>query len=85
MPIQDGLAVPRPRAGDDSGLTPRETEVLAQVALGAGNREVAEALSISEATVRRHLANIYLKLGVTTRTAAAAWAHRHGLVPHANA
>jgi DNA-binding NarL/FixJ family response regulator len=39
------------------------------------------ALSVSEATVRRHLANIYLKLGVGSRTAAAAWAHQHGLVP----
>jgi DNA-binding NarL/FixJ family response regulator len=61
------------------GLTAREAEVLARVATGASNREVAAGLVISEATVRRHLANIYVKLGVSTRTAAAAWAHEHGL------
>jgi DNA-binding NarL/FixJ family response regulator len=80
-----GVVVPAHRSPGDGVLTPREVEVLGLVALGAGNREVAEALSISEATVRRHLANIYLRLGVTTRTAAAAWAHQNGLIPHASA
>lgn len=61
------------------GLTPREREVLACIALGAGNREVADRLGISSKTVERHLANIYLKLEVSTRTAAAAWAHEHRL------
>ncbi len=61
------------------GLTGREAEVLAAVAVGGSNRDVAAALTISEATVRRHLANIYVKLGVGNRTAAAAWAHEHGL------
>jgi ATP/maltotriose-dependent transcriptional regulator MalT len=75
--------VPRPRSELDGGLTAREAEILARVATGAANREVAESLSISEATVRRHLANIYLKLEVRTRTAASAWAYRHGLVPEA--
>ncbi|SFS18900.1 regulatory protein, luxR family [Agrococcus baldri] len=56
-------------------LTARETEVLARVALGDSNRDVAAQLFISEKTVGRHLANIYLKLGVGTRTAAAAWWH----------
>ena len=63
------------------GLTTREVEVLVRVARGASNKDAALALSVSEATVRRHLANIYLKLGVGSRTAAAAWAHQHGLVP----
>ncbi len=67
-------AVPAP-----GGLTEREVEVLARVAAGDSNRAVGTALSISEATVRRHLANIFRKLEVTSRTAAAAWAHRHGL------
>jgi DNA-binding CsgD family transcriptional regulator len=58
-------------------LTPREREVLALVAQGAGNREVARRLFISEKTVGRHLANVYLKIGVGTRTAAAAWWHAH--------
>jgi len=62
------------------GLTARELEVLRRVAAGLSNRDAARALSISEPTVRRHLANIYLKLGVGSRTAAAAWAHEHGLV-----
>ena len=82
------LGLPRPPdlrpAGrmPPGGLTGREAEVLAGVATGASNREVAAALFISEATVRRHLANIYAKLGVGSRTAAAAWAHEHGLVAH---
>ncbi|WP_454857862.1 LuxR C-terminal-related transcriptional regulator [Promicromonospora soli] len=78
-------AAPRPRSELDGVLTAREAEILARVSTGAANREVAASLSISEATVRRHLANIYLKLDVRTRTAAAAWAHRHGLVPGARA
>jgi DNA-binding NarL/FixJ family response regulator len=68
------------QASMPGGLTAREAEVLGLVATGLGNREAAGVLSISEATVRRHLANIYLKLGVGSRTAAAAWAHEHGLV-----
>jgi DNA-binding NarL/FixJ family response regulator len=62
------------------GLTEREVEVLTAVAGGATNREVAAALVISEKTVGRHLANIFTKIGVGTRTAAAAWAREHGLV-----
>jgi DNA-binding NarL/FixJ family response regulator len=61
------------------GLTGREAEVLALVRGGASNREVARALTISEKTVSRHLANIFAKLGVGSRTAAAAWAHEHHL------
>lgn len=64
-------------AGD---LTPREVQVLAHVAAGASNRDVGRVLCITEKTVGRHLSNIYLKLGVRSRTAAAAWAFRHGLV-----
>ncbi|MCP2635984.1 LuxR C-terminal-related transcriptional regulator [Microbacterium sp. HD4P20] len=56
-------------------LTAREGEVLALVAEGAANREVAARLFISEKTVGRHLANVYLKIGVGSRTAAAAWWH----------
>ncbi|WP_374457059.1 LuxR C-terminal-related transcriptional regulator [Nocardioides sp.] len=62
------------------GLTEREVEVLAAVAAGATNREVASSLVISEKTVGRHLANIFTKVGVGTRTAAAAWARDNGLV-----
>lgn len=67
------------------GLTGREADVLALVADGASNRAVAEALFISQKTVGRHLANIFTKIGVSSRTAAGAWAHEHGLhrMPHA--
>lgn len=59
------------------GLTKREVEVLALIAAGASNRDVAKELFISEKTVGRHLANIFVKLDVTSRTAAAAWAHEN--------
>jgi DNA-binding CsgD family transcriptional regulator len=61
------------------GLTSREAEILALVARGDTNRQVAAALVISEKTVARHLANVHRKLGVSTRTAAVAWARRNGL------
>lgn len=61
------------------GLTTREVEVLQLVAAGATNKEVAAALVISEKTVGRHLANIFTKVGVGTRTAASAWAREHGV------
>jgi DNA-binding NarL/FixJ family response regulator len=61
------------------GLTPREAEILAAIAEGLSNREVAGRLVISEKTVARHLANIFTKLDVSSRTAAAAWAYQHGL------
>ena len=54
--------------------------MLACVASGASNREVAQRLVISDKTVSRHLANIFTKAGVSSRTAAAAWAREHGLV-----
>jgi DNA-binding NarL/FixJ family response regulator len=68
------------------GLTPREIEVLGLVAAGLTNKEAAAVLVISDRTIARHLANIYVKLGVSTRTAAAAWAREHGVVaPSASA
>jgi ATP/maltotriose-dependent transcriptional regulator MalT len=65
------------------GLTKREAEVLACIAAGASNREVAKQLFISDKTVGRHLANIFVKLGVSSRTAAAAWAHENKVRPGA--
>ncbi|AKK26107.1 helix-turn-helix transcriptional regulator [Mycobacterium sp. EPa45] len=67
-------AVPAAAPG---GLTKRELEVLAGVAAGLSNRDVAKKLFISEKTTARHLANIYVKIGVSSRTAAAAWAHEN--------
>jgi DNA-binding CsgD family transcriptional regulator len=61
-------------------LTPREREVLALVAAGKSNREIAAALAISEHTVARHISNIFDKLGVSSRTAASSYAHTHKLI-----
>ena len=57
---------------DSLDLTPRETQILSWVARGKTNREVAETLWIAPSTVRKHLDNVYAKLGVSTRTAAVA-------------
>jgi DNA-binding NarL/FixJ family response regulator len=62
------------------GLTKREIEILRCVAAGATNKQVAEQICISEKTVARHLANLYAKLGVSSRTAAVAWAHENNVV-----
>jgi DNA-binding CsgD family transcriptional regulator len=67
-------------AARSSGLTRRELEVLRLVAVGKANKVVAAELRLSEKTIDRHLSNIFNKLGVSSRTAAAAWAHRHGLI-----
>jgi DNA-binding NarL/FixJ family response regulator len=61
-------------------LTPREREILKLLADGLQDREIAARLSISPATASRHVNNIYLKLDVNSRTAAAMYAFRHGLV-----
>jgi DNA-binding NarL/FixJ family response regulator len=61
------------------GLTGREAEVLALVAAGRTNREIAETLVLSHKTVARHLSNIFAKLDVRSRTQAAAYAYEHGL------
>ncbi len=66
---------PRP-----SPLTAREQEVLSLVAEGRTNREVAAELVLSERTVDRHVSNILTKLGVTSRTAATAYAYEHHLL-----
>jgi len=65
---------------ESSGLlSQRELQVLRLIAAGKTNRAIAEELFISEKTVARHVSNIFDKLGVSTRTAAAAWAFHHHL------
>ncbi len=61
------------------GLTAREAEVLRLVAAGKTNRDIAVELVISEHTVARHLQNMFVKLGVTSRSAATAFAFEHDL------
>ena len=66
-----------------TALTRREREILVLVAQGGSNRDIARALVISERTARTHVSNVLTKLGLTSRTQAALWAIREGLVPGA--
>ena len=68
------------RPGDRTSLTARECEVIRLVAAGRTNRDIASELMISEHTVARHLQNIFVKLGVTSRAAATAYAYEHRIV-----
>ncbi len=73
------LGVHPPVWESPDGLTPRECEVLALVADGRSNRQIGEALYISDRTVARHLTNIFHKIGVTSRTQAARYAIDRGV------
>ncbi len=77
-----GLLSPPTRNGSSApmAVTPREREVLSHLAAGLTNREIAQRLFVSEHTVHRHVTNILRKLGLPSRTAAAAHAVRHGLL-----
>jgi HD-GYP domain-containing protein (c-di-GMP phosphodiesterase class II) len=70
----------RRRAGLPSGLTAREAEVLVRLGQGRSNPEIAAELHVSRKTVSSHVEHIYAKLGVKTRTEAALFAMRHGLI-----
>jgi DNA-binding NarL/FixJ family response regulator len=88
--VHDGHVLFAPEAADamlaaDQGekaatpLTERESEVLVQIARGRSNREIARVLVVSEKTVKTHVSNILMKLGLQDRTQAALYAVRHGL------
>jgi DNA-binding CsgD family transcriptional regulator len=62
------------------GLTVRELEVLRHLAAGETNKAIAAELVLSERTVDRHVSNIFVKLGVSSRAAATAYAYEHRLV-----
>lgn len=64
-------------ASDDLQLTPREREIVAMVAAGQTNAQIATNLWVSPATVKKHLENVYLKLGVGSRAAAASKVTSH--------
>ena len=68
------------QADEASGLSLRETEVLRLVAHGMSNKEIADRLALSKHTVHRHVSSILTKLDLPSRTAAAAFAVRHGLL-----
>jgi DNA-binding NarL/FixJ family response regulator len=63
------------------GLTPREMEVVGTITAGLTNREIAQKLSVSEDTVKRHITNIFDKLGVSSRLELVLFAINHRLVP----
>ena len=63
-----------------SQLTAREREVLGLLAVGHTDRKIAESLTISPRTVNRHMSNIFIKLDVPSRAAAAVYAVRRGLI-----
>lgn len=67
--------------GRDAGLTPREAEVLALIAKGLSNQEIAGIAFLSINTVKSHIRHAYAKIGVTRRSQAVAWALQHGFVP----
>jgi DNA-binding CsgD family transcriptional regulator len=75
-----GRAGGRGAPPDAGGLSPREVEVLAELATGHTNREIASDLGISDKTVARHVSNIFAKLGLSSRSAATAYAYEHDLV-----
>ena len=76
--VLDELASPTP---DPLALTEREMEVLPLIAEGLSNKEIAASLHVSQNTVKTHVRHILEKLGVRSRSEAAAYAVRAGLVP----
>ena len=94
----DGVVSPRatarllrelvaPGLADDrtaGGLTERETEVVALMARGLRNEDIAVQAHISRATVKTHVSNILAKLGLSSRLQVVVWAYEHGLVPRSD-
>lgn len=70
-----------PARDETSPLTPREQEILCLLARGLDNAAIAERLVVAKRTVQNHVSNIYAKLGLGSRTEAALYAIRCGLVP----
>jgi DNA-binding CsgD family transcriptional regulator len=81
-PVSDVLGRPHPEPGDPGigALTRREHEVLAELSLGGSYADVADALFVSENTVKTHLSSVYRKLGVDRRVDALRIAREHDLL-----
>jgi DNA-binding CsgD family transcriptional regulator len=83
----EGLVLEAGRAGRGNGSSPsgvlsqREVEVLALVAQGLTNRQIAGRLYLSQETVKTYVSRMYAKLGVTNRASAVVWALQRGLLP----
>jgi DNA-binding NarL/FixJ family response regulator len=72
-------ARPAPRSSLPDELTPREGEVLALIARGLSNREIADTLVVSETTIKTHINHVFAKIGARDRAQAVHYAYTHGL------
>jgi DNA-binding NarL/FixJ family response regulator len=73
---------PKAWPGKDHGLSPRESEILALIAQGLSNQQVADRAFLSINSVKTFIRSAYRKIGVQSRTQAVLWATRHGFVPY---
>jgi DNA-binding NarL/FixJ family response regulator len=80
LAAEDGAGARSASTDTHGQLTPRELEVLAELARGRANKAIAFELGVSERTVKTHVSNILGKLGFSDRTQAAVYAVEHGLV-----
>jgi DNA-binding NarL/FixJ family response regulator len=80
QPAAQNQAAPAPEVVPPDDLTPRELEVLKLIATGLSNREIADTLVLSSATVKTHVNRIFYKTGARDRAQAVRYAYQHGLV-----
>jgi DNA-binding CsgD family transcriptional regulator len=86
VPVEVPVRIPEPFVADEAriqqlGITPRELEILAAIAAGLSNREIAEKLFVSENTVKTHSSRLFEKLNARRRTQAVQIAKEAGLIP----